>query len=282
MGVHQARHDDERPQVEALLGDRPAGARATADGPMRPAASTSMSPSGLQRVPPPASGVSRRARRLKGGRSGNVTAIARMLHAPRCAGPAAQCAGGHDFDRLLTPASRPAPVRPGRRGGVRPPIAPSPTWPATRAGPRRTRSSEPRDDRLAGRAPPGRARRVVPGRARRARGAPTSSSAIAASRPRADEPLARRPRVPRWVRPRRAAATPRRPSASCCGTCSRTAAKHKVCADCDTRNDPSWRLLERLGFTREGHAPRRLPIGDPGPTSTCTGCSPPSGANGLQ
>ena len=28
--------------------------------------------------------------------------------------------------------------------------------------------------------------------------------------------------------------------------------KHKVCADCDTRNDPSWRLLERLGFTREG------------------------------
>jgi RimJ/RimL family protein N-acetyltransferase len=29
-------------------------------------------------------------------------------------------------------------------------------------------------------------------------------------------------------------------------------AKHKVCADCDTRNDGSWRLLERLGFTREG------------------------------
>jgi RimJ/RimL family protein N-acetyltransferase len=28
--------------------------------------------------------------------------------------------------------------------------------------------------------------------------------------------------------------------------------KHKVCADCDTRNDRSWRLLERLGFTREG------------------------------
>ena len=28
--------------------------------------------------------------------------------------------------------------------------------------------------------------------------------------------------------------------------------KHKVCADCDTRNDPSWRLLERLGFSREG------------------------------
>jgi RimJ/RimL family protein N-acetyltransferase len=28
--------------------------------------------------------------------------------------------------------------------------------------------------------------------------------------------------------------------------------KHKVCADCDTRNDPSWRLMERLGFTREG------------------------------
>jgi RimJ/RimL family protein N-acetyltransferase len=28
--------------------------------------------------------------------------------------------------------------------------------------------------------------------------------------------------------------------------------KHKVCADCDTRNAPSWRLLERLGFRREG------------------------------
>lgn len=28
--------------------------------------------------------------------------------------------------------------------------------------------------------------------------------------------------------------------------------KHKVCADCDTRNDGSWRLLERLGFRREG------------------------------
>ena len=28
--------------------------------------------------------------------------------------------------------------------------------------------------------------------------------------------------------------------------------KHKVCADCDTRNDGSWKLLERLGFRREG------------------------------
>jgi RimJ/RimL family protein N-acetyltransferase len=28
--------------------------------------------------------------------------------------------------------------------------------------------------------------------------------------------------------------------------------KHKVCADCDTRNAPSWRLLEGLGFRREG------------------------------
>jgi RimJ/RimL family protein N-acetyltransferase len=28
-------------------------------------------------------------------------------------------------------------------------------------------------------------------------------------------------------------------------------AKHKVVADCDTRNTGSWRLLERLGFTRE-------------------------------
>ena len=28
--------------------------------------------------------------------------------------------------------------------------------------------------------------------------------------------------------------------------------KHKVCADCDTRNVGSWGLLERLGFQREG------------------------------
>lgn len=28
--------------------------------------------------------------------------------------------------------------------------------------------------------------------------------------------------------------------------------KHKAVADCDTRNAPSWRLLEALGFTREG------------------------------
>jgi RimJ/RimL family protein N-acetyltransferase len=28
--------------------------------------------------------------------------------------------------------------------------------------------------------------------------------------------------------------------------------KHKVCADCDPRNDGSWRLLERVGFRREG------------------------------
>ena len=28
--------------------------------------------------------------------------------------------------------------------------------------------------------------------------------------------------------------------------------KHKVCAECDTRNEASWRLLERLGFRREG------------------------------
>jgi RimJ/RimL family protein N-acetyltransferase len=28
--------------------------------------------------------------------------------------------------------------------------------------------------------------------------------------------------------------------------------KHKVCADCDTRNAASWRLMERLGLTREG------------------------------
>ena len=28
--------------------------------------------------------------------------------------------------------------------------------------------------------------------------------------------------------------------------------KHKLCADCDTRNDASWRLMERVGFVREG------------------------------
>lgn len=28
--------------------------------------------------------------------------------------------------------------------------------------------------------------------------------------------------------------------------------KHKICADCDVRNEPSWKLLERVGFRREG------------------------------
>jgi len=28
--------------------------------------------------------------------------------------------------------------------------------------------------------------------------------------------------------------------------------KHKACADCDARNEASWRLMERLGFRREG------------------------------
>ena len=57
--------------------------------------------------------------------------------------------------------------------------------------------------------------------------------------------------------------------------------KHKVCADCDTRNEPSWRLLERLGFTREGTLRGGFAMATPGPTSTCTACSPPSGAIGA-
>ncbi len=38
--------------------------------------------------------------------------------------------------------------------------------------------------------------------------------------------------------------------------------KHKVCADCDTRNEGSWRLLERLGFTREGEVRASFRDGD--------------------
>lgn len=38
--------------------------------------------------------------------------------------------------------------------------------------------------------------------------------------------------------------------------------KHKVCADCDTRNDASWRLLERLGFLREGELRESYRDGD--------------------
>lgn len=37
--------------------------------------------------------------------------------------------------------------------------------------------------------------------------------------------------------------------------------KHKICADCDTRNAPSWRLLERLGFRREGELRQSYPDG---------------------
>jgi len=38
--------------------------------------------------------------------------------------------------------------------------------------------------------------------------------------------------------------------------------KHKVTADCDTRNDGSWRLLERLGFTREAAFRAAFRVGD--------------------
>ena len=38
--------------------------------------------------------------------------------------------------------------------------------------------------------------------------------------------------------------------------------KHKLCADCDTRNEPSWRLLERLGFHREGELRESFRDGD--------------------
>ena len=38
--------------------------------------------------------------------------------------------------------------------------------------------------------------------------------------------------------------------------------KHKLTADCDTRNDPSWRLLERLGFQREGELREAFRDGD--------------------
>ena len=38
--------------------------------------------------------------------------------------------------------------------------------------------------------------------------------------------------------------------------------KHKVTADCDTRNDGSWRLLERLGFTREAELRAAFRDGD--------------------
>ena len=54
------------------------------------------------------------------------------------------------------------------------------------------------------------------------------------------------------ARPPRAAATPTEAIGELLRYLFEDRGKHKVCADCDTRNDPSWRLLERLGFTREG------------------------------
>jgi len=38
--------------------------------------------------------------------------------------------------------------------------------------------------------------------------------------------------------------------------------KHRVAADCDTRNTASWRLLERLGFRREGELRESYHDGD--------------------
>ena len=79
----------------------------------------------------------------------------------------------------------------------------------------------------------------------------TCSSAIAASDPRADEPLV--VDIGFTLGP---AAQGRGYATEAIGELLRylfaDRGKHKVCADCDTRNEPSWRLLERLGFTREG------------------------------
>ena len=58
--------------------------------------------------------------------------------------------------------------------------------------------------------------------------------------------------------------------------------KHKVSADATSRNDGSWRLLERLGFRARPSCEGRSGTATAGATSTCTGCSPTSGANGLQ
>ncbi|MBN2504856.1 MAG: GNAT family N-acetyltransferase [Bacilli bacterium] len=33
---------------------------------------------------------------------------------------------------------------------------------------------------------------------------------------------------------------------------------HRIIARCDTRNDASWRLLEKLGFRREGHEEKNI------------------------
>lgn len=35
--------------------------------------------------------------------------------------------------------------------------------------------------------------------------------------------------------------------------CFESSGAHRVTAGCDPRNTASWRLLERLGFRREGH-----------------------------
>jgi aminoglycoside 6'-N-acetyltransferase len=37
---------------------------------------------------------------------------------------------------------------------------------------------------------------------------------------------------------------------------------HRIMADCDTANRASWRLLERLGFRREGHHRQSFWLGD--------------------
>ena len=113
-----------------------------------------------------------------------------------------------------------------------------------------------RDDRLAGRAPPGRARGVVPGRARRARGARPAHRRLRV--PTAGRRAARRRhRVHAWDRPRRDAATRRRPSASCCATCSRTVASTRcarTATPATTRHGGCWSGWGSRARARSGAA----------------------------
>ena len=55
----------------------------------------------------------------------------------------------------------------------------------------------------------------------------------------------------------------------------------RSCADCDIRNEPSWKLLERVGFRREGEMHEAFWDGTAGRANICTECSRRTGGAGY-
>ena len=142
------------------------------------------------------------------------------------------------FDRLLTAATGDPPLHGRRRGGLRALPVASPRSPATSPGRPPTRSRRPGLRRLDVGPRSRRARRVVPARDRDPRGPGHGHRRrrVPPARPSRSSPTS----ATRSTRRSRATATAPRPSRAR-PLPVRGPHQHKVCADCDIRNEPSWR-----------------------------------------